>query len=188
MTCGVSHLVKADVYDQYVYFLSLVPMTKQKLLFRIRAMIVFFVALLLLSGITAFPLYAELKWITDHHVFSSDTAMGAWLYKVWLGVKDINDKNAFLFYGYDWLAFAHIVIGLAFIGPFTDPVRNKWTITWAIIACIGVLPLALIAGNVRGIPGFHILIDCCFGIFGILPLLLVRKWIRQLERIITTAL
>jgi len=156
-------------------------MNKAKLLFRIRAMIITFVILLMLSGITAFPLYSELKWITDHHIFSADSAIGSWIYKVWLAIQDVNNKNAFLFYGYDWMAFAHIVIGLAFIGPLYDPVRNNWIITWAILACICVLPLALIAGTARGIPWFHIVIDCCFGIFGLIPLLLVRKWIKQLE-------
>ena len=109
--------------------------------------------------------------------------MGAWINKVWLGVEDVNNKKSFLFYGYDWMAFAHIVIGTAFIGPFRDPVRNKWVITWAMLACFGVFPLAVIAGNVRDIPWFHIVIDCCFGAFGLIPLGIVRRWIRQLEQI-----
>jgi len=157
-------------------------MNKAKLLLRIRVMLFIFVLLLILSGVTAFPVYSELKWINEHHIFKANSAIGMWLYKVWLGVKDVNDKNGFLFYGYDWLAFAHIVIGLAFIGPFIDPVRNKWVITWGMLACICVIPLALVAGNIRDIPSFHILIDCSFGTFGIIPLLIVRKWIRQLEK------
>ena len=156
-------------------------MTIPQLLFRIRAMMLFFVIMLMLSGITAFPVYTELKWMTDHHLFSSDTVFGTWMNKVWLGVKDVNDKNGFLFYGYDWMAFAHIIIGLAFIGPYMDPVRNKWIITWAMLACVCVLPLALIAGTARDIPWFHIVIDCCFGIFGLIPLLIVKKWIGRLE-------
>ncbi len=158
-------------------------MTRSKLLFRIRAMTLLFVVLLLLSGITAFPVYSEMKWLMGLHLFSTDSAMGAWLNKVWLGVKDVNEKNQFLFYGYDWMAFAHIVIGMAFIGPFRDPVRNKWVIEWAMLACLGVIPLAFIAGNIRDIPWFHILIDCSFGVFGIIPLLLVRNWINQLEKL-----
>ena len=31
-------------------------------------------------------------------------------------------------------------------------------------------------------PVFHILIDCAFGVLGIIPLLLCRKWIRELAR------
>ena len=52
----------------------------------------------------------------------------------------------------DWLAFAHLVIAVAFLSPFIDPVRNKWIIAFGWIACGGVIPLALIAGHIRGIP------------------------------------
>ncbi len=158
-------------------------MTEAQLLFRIRFMIVLFVVLLMLSGITAFPVYTEMKWLMSLHVFSLDSVMGAWLNKVWLGVQDMNDKHAFLFYGYDWMAFAHLVIGMAFIGPFREPVRNKWIIDWAMLACFGVFPLALIAGPIRDIPWFHIVIDCSFGVFGLIPLLIVKSWINQLEKL-----
>ena len=157
-------------------------MHNKKLVTRIRIMIILFVVLLMLSGITAFATYSELEWMVRMHLFSDDSFMGAWISKVWLALKDTNNNHPLLFYGYDWLAFAHIVIGLAFIGPFRDPVRNKWIIDWGILACIGVLPLALIAGPVRGIPWYHIIIDCSFGVIGIIPLLVVKKWINQLER------
>jgi hypothetical protein len=39
-----------------------------------------------------------------------------------------------------------------FIGPYLDPVRNKWVVTFGLIACAGVIPLALIADHIRGIP------------------------------------
>ena len=152
------------------------------LLFRIRAMIVLFVVLLLLSGITAFPVYTEMRWLMSLHLFDPGSAMGAWLQRVWEGVEAMNKSYAFLFYGYDWMAFAHLVIGTAFIGPLRDPVRNKWVVDWAMLACLGVFPLALIAGNVRDIPWFHIVIDCSFGVFGIIPLLIVRRWITRLEK------
>ena len=157
-------------------------MTSAKLFSRIRAMIALFVTLLILSGVTAFPVYTELKWIMEHHPFSAGSWLENWLGSVFEGVSYVNDKYPFLFYGFDWLAFAHIVIGLAFIGPYREPVRNKWVIDWAMIACLGVLPLAFIAGPIRGIPMFHILIDCSFGIIGIIPLLIVRRWIKQLEK------
>jgi hypothetical protein len=70
---------------------------------------------------------------------------------------------------------------LIFVGPLRDPVRNKWVIDWAIISCLLVFPLAFMAGPVRGIPFFHILIDCSFGAIGIVPLLIVRKKIKKLE-------
>lgn len=156
-------------------------MTAPKLLFRIRLMIGTFVLLLVLSGVTAFPLYTELTWLEENPIFAPDTELGAWLHRVYLGIADMHHNHAFLFYGYDWLAFAHLVIAMAFIGPYRDPVRNIWVIDWGILNCIAVIPLALIAGPIREIPWYHILIDCSFGIIGIIPLWITRKWIKKLE-------
>ena len=70
---------------------------------------------------------------------------------------------------------------MAFIGPLKDPVKNVWIIDWAMLACVAIIPLAFIAGPIRHIPMFHILIDCSFGVLGLIPLLICRRWIRQLE-------
>jgi hypothetical protein len=45
-----------------------------------------------------------------------------------------------------------------------------------------VIPMALIFGPIRQIPFFWQLIDCSFGVFGFIPLWLVRRWIVRLER------
>ena len=156
-------------------------MHPQKNIRRIRAMLVFFMIALALSGITAFPVYSELKWWMDGNHSSLVTPAQAWLTTVWQGVSDTQQHYPFLFYGFDWLAFAHLVIAMAFIGPYRDPVKNKWIIQWAMLACIAVFPLALIAGPIRGIPWYHIFVDCCFGIIGLIPLGLVLRWIEQLE-------
>jgi hypothetical protein len=81
------------------------------------------------------------------------------------------------------LAFAHLVIAVAFLGPYCDPVRNKWIITFGLIACTGLIPLALIAGPIRGIPLGWRLIDCSFGVVGSIPLLICRMLIIELEKI-----
>lgn len=94
---------------------------------------------------------------------------------------DTLNKYPFLFYGTDWLGFAHILLGILFIGPFKDPVKNIWVIEFGIIACILVVPFAFICGPMRGIPLFWTLVDCSFGVLGIIPLLLVRKHIQKLE-------
>ena len=91
-------------------------------------------------------------------------------------------RYPFLAYGTDWLAFAHLVIAVAFVGVFRDPVRNVWIIVWGMIACVGVIPLAVIAGPIRGIPWGWTLIDCSFGVVGIIPLIIVFRLIRRLER------
>lgn len=105
-----------------------------------------------------------------------------WLERVNDGITATNALYPFLAYGTDWLAFAHIVLAAAFIGPFRDPVRNKWVIDFGLIACAAVIPLAMIAGPIRGIPFPWRLVDCSFGIFGCLPLLRCRWLVSRLER------
>jgi hypothetical protein len=156
-------------------------MTASKLLFRIRLMIGTFVLLLVLSGVTAFPLYTELKWFHDHPQFPPDSVLTTWLEKVWIGIRGMHDNYPFMAYGYDWLAFAHLVIAMAFIGPWKNPVRNIWIIEWGVLNCLAIIPLAVIMGPIRGIPWYHILIDCSFGIIGIIPLWVTRSWIKKLE-------
>ena len=98
-------------------------------------------------------------------------------------LTETNRNYPFLAYGTDWLAFAHLVIAVAFVGPYRDPVRNKWIITISLIACAGVFPLALIAGQMRGIPIAWRLLDCSFGVFAGIPLLLCRRHVVALERV-----
>lgn len=147
---------------------------------RIRWLIVCFMVALILSGATAFPVETELRWLLQHPSLIPGFAHG-WLQGVYAALQETNAKYPMLAYGYDWLAFAHIVIALMFIGPLKDPVKNIWVIEWGIIACIAIIPLAFIAGPIRHIPLFHILIDCSFGVIGMLPLLICRKWIKQLQ-------
>jgi hypothetical protein len=140
------------------------------------------------SGITAFPLQTELSWLlsilrtNSFRPIADSTHLLPWIERVSNGLSATNLRYPFLAYGTDWLAFAHLVIAVVFIGPYIDPVRNKWVITFGLIACAGVLPLALIAGHIRGIPLPWRLIDCSFGIIGSLPLLLCRRSILALER------
>lgn len=136
---------------------------------------------LIVSGLTAFPLETELRVLcsivgVDPAAPPSDYAgLQHWIAVVAEGLRETYAKYPFIAYGTDWLAFAHLVIAIAFIGPYIDPVRNSWVVTFGIIACLGVIPLALIAGAIRQIPFCWRLIDCSFGIFGIIPLMLVRK-------------
>lgn len=148
----------------------------------IRNWIIFFMITLFLSGLTAMPVETELSFLS--RCFPPGTMIGSWLYKVYTGVYNTNKDYPFIAYGYDWLAFAHFVLAILFIGPLRDPVRNKWVIEFGIIACVLIIPFALIAGQFRGIPIGWRLIDCSFGIIGIIPLRICLKKIRQLESII----
>ena len=148
-----------------------------------------FIVGLVLSGVTAFPLETEMRWLLSLLRsglllrMSEATHLLMWIEHVYDAVRTTNASYPFLAYGTDWLAFGHLVIAAAFIGPFIDPVRNKWFITFGLIACAGVVPLALVAGPIRGIPLPWRLVDCSFGVFGCIPLLLVRRDILKLERL-----
>lgn len=152
----------------------------------IRAWLVFFIVALVASGLTAFPLETELRIGSDilHATPLPDLlpAFVEWIDRVRDALIATNDDYPFLAYGTDWLAFAHLVIAVAFIGPLRDPVRNVWVIQFGMIACVGVIPLALVAGAVRGIPLGWQLIDMSFGVIGIIPLIVVHRLIRKLER------
>ena len=151
------------------------------LLKKIRLLILFFIVALILSGVTAFPVETELRWLLNHPSLVPSFAQN-WLQNVYHALVETNIKYPMLAYGFDWLAFAHIVIAMAFIGPLKDPEKNKWIIDWAILACIAVLPLAFIAGPIRKIPMFHILIDCSFGVLGLVPLFICRNMIKKLGK------
>jgi hypothetical protein len=154
-------------------------MTSERRLRRIRLWLAVFIVGLVLSGVTAFPLTWELgllvRWFGQ-----GDNALAEWLRTVHTGLVETDKHYPFLAYGTDWLAFAHLVIAVAFIGPWRDPVKNIWVIEFGLIACVMVLPLALIAGPLRGIPFGWRLIDCAFGVFGAIPLGIIRQEIRQL--------
>lgn len=86
-----------------------------------------------------------------------------------------------MLYGTDWLAFAHIVISLFFIPVILKPIHYKHNLIVGIISCVLIFPLAFVCGPIRGIPFFHQLIDCLFGLFGFLYLYFILRKINQLE-------
>ncbi|ANH93705.1 hypothetical protein ACFUCQ_25815 [Streptomyces sp. NPDC057197] len=151
----------------------------------IRVRLVLFVVCLVLSGATAFPLVHELHGLESLlralSVPEHLPALMDWIERVRRGLDAADADYPFLLYGTDWLAFAHLVIAVAFYGPYRDPVRNVWVVEFGMIACVGIVPLALVCGPLRGIPLWWSVIDMSFGVFGILPLYDVRRRIRRLE-------
>ena len=149
---------------------------------RIRSLLVIFISALVFSGLTALPIETELKHIVmAMHNVDWNRSLPGWLDHVCIAVADTNSKYPFLAYGTDWLAFAHLIIAVAFVGPLRDPIKNKWVVEFGIIACAAVIPWALVAGEVRDIPFFWRLFDCLFGIGGGLLLILCYFNIRKLE-------
>ncbi|MCL4297193.1 MAG: hypothetical protein KJ077_15760 [Anaerolineae bacterium] len=161
-------------------------MNIQALKGRVRNLLLLFIVALLLSGLTAFPLEWELHLLKQlvNHPNSPLPGLwpdlARWITFVQAGLEDTYHRYPFMAYGTDWLAFAHIVIAIAFWGPLKDPVRNIWVVEFGMIACLLVIPLALICGPIRGIPFFWQLLDCSFGVFGLVPLWWCRSTILRI--------
>ena len=149
---------------------------------QIKGLVIFFILGIALSGLTAFPLEAEIVWLCKYSAYLPDS-FANWLNAIKDGIVSTNRNYPFIAYGTDWLAFAHLIIGLLFIGVLKDPIINRWIVDWAMMCCVLVLPLAFIAGPVRHIPLFHQLIDCSFGVVGIIPLAFLKRKISRLEKI-----
>lgn len=153
----------------------LIPSYRKK----ISLIIIFFMGALIISGVTAMPVETELGWLLQ--TLTPGTILHNWLLKVYQGVLVTNINYPFIAYGFDWLAFAHIVIALAFIGVLRKPVQNLWIIEWAMLCCVAIIPFAFIASYFRHIPIGWTVIDCMFGIIGIIPLWYCRVLIQKLE-------
>ena len=157
---------------------------------RIKALTWLFILGLVLSGVTAIPLPSELDKLVDltgaSQLVDAAGATGApewalWLTRVQTTLREADQRSPFIFYGADWLAFGHFMIAIAFVGALRDPVRNRWLFSFGMIACALVIPYAFLFGAARGIPVWWRLVDCSFGVFGIIPLWLCRRWVAELE-------
>lgn len=155
---------------------------------RYRLVLGFFIVCLILSGLTAFPLVHEMRlmgtWlgIEDHAAYVREAGLKYWLGYVWHGLEVTQAQFPFVAYGTDWLAFGHLTIAVFFIaGPWREPVANAWVLKVGLLACAAIFPLALICGEVRGIPLYWRLIDCSFGFFGAMPLLYCLKLVREMK-------
>jgi hypothetical protein len=152
---------------------------------RIRGWLGFFVSALVLSGLTAFPLETETRLLAAViRLTGASTqwpALGAWVDRVHDGIVDTDARHPFVAYGTDWLAFAHLVIAVAFVGPLRDPVRNVWVVDFGRIACVAIVPFVLVCAPARGIPWFWQGVDISFGVLGLVPLSIARRAIHQIE-------
>jgi hypothetical protein len=151
------------------------------LLNRIRLLLLFFIVSLFISGLTAIPVAPELHWLLKH--LPENSAAAILFHTVLNAYMEVQDKYHFLLYGYDWLAFAHFVLAILFIGPYQNPIQNIWVIQFGLIACVLVIPFALIAGSLRGLPLWWRLGDCAFGVIGFGVLWACYKLIKQLKEI-----
>ncbi len=157
-------------------------MTSRERLRRTRLWLGVMVAGLIVSGVTAFPLEWETRYLVRlaQPLAPYAPAAVAWMARVHQGLAETGRRYPFIAYGTDWLAFAHIAIAVAFWGPLRDPVRNVWVVQFGLLACAGIVPLALICGPIRGIPLPWTGVDLSFAVFGAVPLLMAYRHIRVL--------
>jgi hypothetical protein len=154
---------------------------------KIKYWLYFFIVGLFLSGVTAIPLEWEMGVANKY--LGLDTGIGDffpglsyWVDRIHLGLSSTYRDYPFIAYGTDWLAFAHIILAILFVGPLRDPVKNIWVIEFGIISCVLIIPFAIVFGSIREIPILWRMVDCSFGVIGIIPLLIVYKEIKILER------
>jgi hypothetical protein len=156
-------------------------------LFRYRVSLLLFIIGLIISGVTAFPLLHELRllcqWlgIEDPSRYAELTGLRHWIGFVAHGLEETYAKFPFIAYGTDWLAFGHLSIAVFFIRPLWKPLESDWVLKCGLICCAGILPLAFIAGALRGIPLYWQLIDSSFGVFGAVPLLYCLKLSKEMQ-------
>ena len=154
---------------------------------RYRVSLLLFIAGLVLAGVTAFPLLHELRLlcrmlgIEEPAQYAGYTGLRHWIAFVAHGLEETYVKYPFIAYGTDWLAFGHLSIAVFFIRPLWRPLESDWVLKCGLICCAGILPLALIAGAVRGIPVYWQMIDCSFGVLGAVPLLYCLKMSRAMQ-------
>jgi hypothetical protein len=147
---------------------------------RVRFWLIVMVCGLVAAGLTAFPLATETRWldgVVDHASWVPHF-VARWIDQVTVGIRETGERYPFMAYGTDWLAYAHLMIAILFVGAVVDPVRNVCVVWFGLIACASVIPLALIAGPVRHIPFWWTCIDMSFGVLGAVPVLFALAGIR----------
>ena len=145
---------------------------------KIKACLLFFIISLFISGLTAIPIDAELSFLL--HYVPQSSGLHYWFSKVLSAFQITKQQYPFLLYGYDWLAFAHFVLAILFIGPYKNPVKNIWVIEFGLIVCVLVIPFAFVAGYFRGISVGWRLIDCSFGVVGFFLLGIIYRNTKKL--------
>lgn len=156
-----------------------------KLRRKIKILIIITIIGLLVNGISAIPLRTELNIL-----LSNPDALPKFLNDWWTyvnkGVKETTAHYSFMRYGFDWLAFAHILIAIAFIGPLKDPIKNEWVIQWGMITSALSVVMAFVMEPVRSIPIWWSAVDASIGIVAFIILWLCNQWIKKLKAAVVT--
>jgi len=103
----------------------------------------------------------------------------------WLRPQRCNSNRQiirFYWYGMDWMAFAHLLFAILFYGLYKDPIRNKWLVSFGLVACVAIAPIALGFGHLRGIPLIWQFLDMAFGVIAGALLLRIKSLIQSIEK------
>lgn len=153
---------------------------------QVKRLLLAFIICLFLSGATAIPVAQELRFLLQF--ISPDTVASIWGMTILKSYESVQQQHPYLLYGYDWLAFAHFVLAILFIGPYKDPVKNSWVIQFGLIACVLIIPFAFVTGYFRSIPIWWRLVDCSFGVVGFAVLWPCQVKIKTLSQHFKTAI
>jgi hypothetical protein len=138
---------------------------------------------LLVSGITVWPAVPELK-AAVRMVWGETEPTGVlhgFVLHAIEGLEFVEAQYPFMLYAHDWLAFAHIVLAILFVGAIRDPVRNVWIVQCGLIMCVLVPVLAGICIPIRGLPLRWFWIDFAFAPAAAFPLWIALRDIRRAE-------
>ena len=137
---------------------------------------------LAISGVTIWPWELELTLaISLLEQLSAPSALGELLAAILADMQDLRDRQSFVLYIADWLAYAHLVLAALFVMAMRDPVRNILVVRFGLLCCATVPILAVSCIPLRGIPLFWIAVDSSFALAA-LPLWVALRDLRALER------
>lgn len=132
---------------------------------------------LAVSGLTVFPARAGIRWLMG----VAGGGLRAWLGTCLEGLDVVSLRYPSLLYAGDWLAFAHLMLAVLFLGAMRDPVRNLWVVQFGLVSCAAIVPFALVLGPLRGIPPAWTAVDCAFAPAAGIPLWIAYREIRKEE-------
>lgn len=138
---------------------------------------------LFISGVTVWPAISELRFglFLMEQVGLGETSFFGFVQQIRESLIEIRDEHPQIMYGYDWLAFAHVVLAILFVGAARNPVRNRWVIECGLIMCALIPILAGICIPLREIPFYWFFIDFAFAPAAAVPLLIALKDVRKIE-------
>lgn len=165
------------------------PVRPASLLSRIRLVLAIAIVCLILGSLATLAaphtISVVLSILSRMEIATPDTSHSfRWLQHIQLQLGRDSDLHPMLHFCADLFAFVQLVFALALIGPLRNPIRNQWVIQFGILACCGLIPVALILGPWHGLPMAWRLVSCGAALCGIVTLMLCRHYITLYENVI----